>query len=117
MNRKNNFLPLVFSLLMLFVCGLLLSACGSSVNMSSVKSAEDIIELLNLRDMPIAKNIVMDNENPDCVICSDQIFMFLELMNEFKKLVYDNQGGKKRIRIFWTEECALPDLNIFDYAM
>ena len=42
MNRKNNFLPLVFSLLMLFVCGLLLSACGSSVNMSSVKSAEDI---------------------------------------------------------------------------
>ena len=56
----------------------------------SVKSAEDIIELLNLRDMPIAKNIVMDNENPDCVICSDQIFMFLELMNEFKKLVYDN---------------------------
>ncbi len=42
MNRKNNFLPLVFSLLMLFVCGLLLSACGSSVNMSSVKSADDI---------------------------------------------------------------------------
>ena len=42
MKRKKNFISLIFSLLILFICGLLFSACGSSVDMSSVKSADDI---------------------------------------------------------------------------
>jgi len=42
MNRKNKFLSAFFSLAIFFVCSLLFCACGSSVDMSSVKSAEDI---------------------------------------------------------------------------
>ena len=42
MNRKNKFLSAFFSLAIFFVCSLLFCACGSSVDMSSVKSADDI---------------------------------------------------------------------------
>lgn len=42
MKGKENFLTLFFSFLILFIFGLLFNACGSSIDMSSVKSAEDI---------------------------------------------------------------------------
>ena len=83
-----------------------------------IKSIDDVLELLCIKDMPIAERLELDYEAPDYVIATDYVVSSYEYMKQFKSLVWNQDGkGKSPVRIFWTEEAISPDFNIFDYSI
>jgi len=60
-------------------------------------------------------DFILDPKNPDYIFASQDIFMNPEAMSEFR--YYKDQKEKPYIYIFFADECATPDMNIFDYAI
>lgn len=56
--------------------------------------------------------LVYDEENPDYVLTTNHIYTDKRLFNKLKKYLL-----KDCILIYFTYECATPDMNMFDYAI
>lgn len=82
-----------------------------------VRTRDDIIRFLRIDDLPLSEYIILDNDAPDYVIATDFINSEPDYADRFRRLVYDRRRKTDPIRIFWTEECISPDLNLFDYAI
>ena len=67
-----------------------------------IKSIDDVLELLCIKDMPIAEKFELDDEAPDYVIATDYVVSSYEHMKKFRNLVW--RTSRNPVRIFWTEE-------------
>lgn len=79
---------------------------------NKIHSTNDFLSYLNIKDLASNYEFIWDENNPEYLISSEQIYLFKKSFSLFKKLY-----SKKRINIFMGGEYMIPDFNVFDYAV
>lgn len=75
-------------------------------------TAERIQELLRFDASKHNMQFVYDEENPDFLLVTNLIYDRKKLFKKFRKYL-----KKDCILIYFSGECATPDMNVFDYAI
>jgi len=76
-----------------------------------IKGLERTIEYLHIGSLPLAKELVWDDEHPEYIFVSEHIYLNWYCYSKFKK------ADKSAVLIYVAGECIAPDLNVFDYAV
>lgn len=82
-----------------------------------LNDTETLLRLLRLNEEYESGDFEIDNEAPDYVVVTDLIYYVPECAKQFKRLVYKYEDEKRPVTIFFTEECASADFNMFDYTV
>lgn len=78
----------------------------------SIHNLNEMVKYLCISDLPITKELVWDDKNPEIVIASEHIYKNYKMMKQLKML-----SKKNVLLVYHAGEASFPDLTIFDYAI
>ena len=82
---------------------------------SYVHDVDSLVSSLRILDASLCEELVWDPEDPEYVFVSEQIIVFENSYRDYLRLL--KKCGDKSVWIGVFNECLIPDLNMFDYAI